>query len=417
MRFLVALGFVAGCGFSPSAKSDGQTQCQSGCQGSALVDCDTGMSTTCALGCTSDRCASLVPSNGATTGDTGTGDLAIVHDSTLDTSNGAITEDGTGTVIRAAGEGESANGLNLRLAGTDRAIVGAKDFTIANGATLHVVGPRALIVVASHDIDIQGVLDASAGLSSCALTNVGQCGGPAGGNGGSPSSDGSGCAPGASGSHNSGDETGGGGGGFGGAGANGGNGNNPGGAGGTGTCSSAAIVPIIGGSGGGGGSSGGVGGGGGGALQLTALDSIIIHNPPSGVRAQIRANGAGGTGGVFSVGGGGAGSGGAILLEAPTVSLDGATIVANGGGGGAGNGGSSGNPGALDTSQAIGGTGGRAGGLGGAKAGDATPGFGGGDGTGGGGGGVGRIYISAATYNSPDALISPTEGRGMPTTM
>jgi hypothetical protein len=85
--------------------------------------------------------------------------------------------------------------------------------------------------------------------------------------------------------------------------------------------------------GGNGGLTNGSGGQGGGAIYLVAGSKIVI-------KAVINASGVGGSGGFVSAsafgGGGGGGSGGLIGLDAPTLVLDGATLVALGGGGGAG---------------------------------------------------------------------------------
>lgn len=85
------------------------------------------------------------------------------------------------------------------------------------------------------------------------------------------------------------------------------------------------------------------GGGGGGALQLSAFVSITIDG-------NVLAGGGGGEGGI---GGGvcpakdgagsGGGAGGAIYLDAPTISNSGLISATGGGGGGGGNGGNGGN--------------------------------------------------------------------------
>ena len=316
MRALVALVVSVGCGFTPSAApGDGSgSACSSACVGSDLNDC-AGGSVACPLGCLAGetRCETPTPSNGVTADDLGTGDLAISKDATMDTATGAIVEDVSGIVLRAAGAGNSTEGLLLTLLGTDRAVLGVQNVKIFDGATLRVAGPRALIVFAAHDIVVEGVLDVSAGLVACSAPNQTQCGGPDAGNGGGPTTDGSGCAPGKAGSTLSGDETGGGGGGFATSGAAGGNGGNPGGLGGSGTCSVPNLirlpeVPAA-------------------AAEASEVLAAVAAGPSThcartrdrahraGSRAMIKANGAGGRGGVFSVGGGAAGSGGAILLK------------------------------------------------------------------------------------------------------
>lgn len=114
---------------------------------------------------------------------------------------------------------------------------------------------------------------------------------------------------------------------------------------GAGTCGAPTLVPLEGGSGGAGGARPGTftsmtpglapvipsGGGGGGAVQVSAAVSITLG--PTGV---ITAPGEGGSASV-SAGGASGGAGGAILLEAPVVTLSpGSVLAANGGAGGAG---------------------------------------------------------------------------------
>ena len=157
-------------------------------------------------------------------------------------------------------------------------------------------------------------------------------------------------------------------------------------------------TPLIGGGAGGTGSvTGGAGGGGGGAIQLLSASRIVIM-----AGGGITAGGGGGQGGVIGghPGGGGGGAGGVILLEAPTIQLDGELAV-DGGGGGAGQG-SAGQDGAIGATAAAGGTGTNNGGPGGAGTtldgtkGTSTP------KAGGGGGGVGRIRIN--TLHPPAAI-------------
>jgi hypothetical protein len=148
-------------------------------------------------------------------------------------------------------------------------------------------------------------------------------------------------------------------------------------------------------------------------VQITALNRIVIAGGPAGVEA----GGAGGQPGVGKDGSGGAGggSGGAILLEAPVVTLTGAVVAANGGSGGQGNGfenGVAGGPSAMRAEGA--GEGDGRGGDGGARNGVPEAGFGsllvGFDGSGGGGGGAGRIrVVSEELQSTGGTVISPAE--------
>lgn len=170
------------------------------------------------------------------------------------------------------------------------------------------------------------------------------------------------------------------------------------------------IRPLVGGSGGGGGEEGS--GAGGGAVQLVAAQSIDL-----GAGSYITVGGEAGPwgAGVSGENAGGAGSGGAILLEAPLVTVVG-TLAANGGGGG-------GDDGSTATSQdglasATAAKGGGAGtGVGAGGDGSAGATIAGGAGTlpagtsngGGGGGGAGRIRLntSTAAATTTGATISP----------
>lgn len=177
------------------------------------------------------------------------------------------------------------------------------------------------------------------------------------------------------------------------------------------------------------------GGGGGGALQLVACEELKL-----GAQAVLDANGGGGEGGQPGAAdmdsdtpgaGAGGGSGGAILLQARVLEVAaGALIVANGGGGGGGAtrtgagmqpllAGKSGQDGQLSEAAALGGTGAGsslAGGAGGAKD---PPGEGGRarqrtQAAGGGGGAAGRIRIETAAKPGPRAglVVSPSATYG-----
>jgi hypothetical protein len=169
--------------------------------------------------------------------------------------------------------------------------------------------------------------------------------------------------------------------------------------------------------GGNGGASGGAGGPGGGALYVVAANRIELNSSMA-----INAGGGGGGGGLFdsqlggNAGGGGGGSGGMLILEAPQIAGQNATIAANGGGGGEGsddlNAGGSAESGAVTTSHALEGkdlaTEGGDGGRGGSREtpiGEAATQAGNGGG-GGGGGGVGFIRILSSDVQgvttSPD---------------
>jgi hypothetical protein len=166
------------------------------------------------------------------------------------------------------------------------------------------------------------------------------------------------------------------------------------------------------------------GGGGAGALQLVACEELKL-----GAKAVLDANGGGGAGGQPGAAemdsdtpgaGAGGGSGGAILLQARVLSVEpGALLVANGGGGGGGAtrtgegmmvmvAGKPGQDGQLSDAPAKGGSGAGtslAGGVGGAKD---PPGEGGRarqrtQAAGGGGGAAGRIRIETAAQPGPRA--------------
>jgi hypothetical protein len=175
------------------------------------------------------------------------------------------------------------------------------------------------------------------------------------------------------------------------------------------------LVPLLGGSAGG---SGGAlpGGSGGGVVQLVAGTSITVA-----AGGYVTAGGGGGPYGGAAQGqnGSGAGSGGAILIEAPSVDIAGA-LAANGGGGGPSgttamtSNGSDGQPsdqaasgGTVSPGMAPGGAGGAGSDISGHDGATATT----DDKASGGGGGVGRIRINtrggAATISG---VVSPSLG-------
>jgi len=158
-----------------------------------------------------------------------------------------------------------------------------------------------------------------------------------------------------------------------------------------------------------GGGAGGDGGRGGGGLYATAITTISITG-------RIRATGAGGTGGSVQAGGGGGGAGGIVILEAPSIVIDG-QLSANGGGGGEGGARIGGNPvsgvagsdGDYGTAAAAGGAGSDIRfGFGGAGAVGTTAAVAGTDtslGGGGGGGSVGAIRLLGTRVGA--GLVTP----------
>ncbi len=407
--------------------------CVPGCNGDVRESCSPVPDTeTCPLGCEplTVECRTLVPSNGATMvhliGVTNPLTVPAGVDAIISSDDGTIQVDAA--IVRPGGETVVAGIAFVKLLG-GVSLLAVSSVSIGEGATVRIRGASPLIILSAGNVAIQGVIDVSAGCANG--SNI--CGGPGGGNGSTHEDVAStGCAPGSNGGGSNGPkpETGGGGGAFGSGGAAGGdaNGSNPGGGGGTlpGTCPGQTLVPLVGGSAGGAGGEsnfGGDGGGGGGSLQITSFTEIAILGAPGGDVVGIRASGAGGRGGEDSDGGGGGGSGGGILLEAPRIHIDQATLAANGGGGGGGGNDPDGRHGAygpFSDVQAAGGSGGgsRAGGSGGSLLGAPTKGVGGGDDTGGGGGGVGilRLNARAAYVTLGTVVISPAHTRGDPQT-
>ncbi len=285
----------------------------------------------------------------------------------VEVDTGLITH--AGVVVRPATTGDTGNrdvqaGIAYRQTTTNVAVFTFRSLTVPQGATLRLVGARAVILASATTMRIDGVIDvrpmSTDGATICAPGNT--SGTPAIAPGGFV-----GGGPGyfAEGSHGSttrsngsaGAGPGGGGGGVSTAGAGGGHG----GAGGagctsttTGTCATQGSVydgvaldgtSFQGGSGGGGGddlgppigSGGGWGGSGGGAVRLIAVDSVEIGGGT--VQGGVNASGCGGQAPdpAFPSGdsaGGGGGAGGAIVVEAPRVQLDAnAALTASGGGG------------------------------------------------------------------------------------
>jgi hypothetical protein len=321
--------------------------------------------------------------------------------------------------VRAPGEGVDA-GIGFYLLDDEVSVLAVTELKIGPDALLLLVGNGGVVLLSAGDVNIQGIIDASAPCKS----GTQSCGGPGAGNGAEEQADeATGCAPGKNGEGSiaSASRTGGGGGGFatdGAAGGTAGSGTVLGGAGGSlqlGSCPGASLQPLRGGAGGGAGSfddSGGRGGGGGGAVQITSFTRILLDAPPSSLFLGIFANGAGG-GGATDGGGGGGGAGGAILLEAPEITADAVYVVANGGaGGGGGIAGAEhldGEDGARNGDVARGGAGDFDGGDGGT--GMSLPGIGEGGGlnTGGGGGSVGiiRVHVTPGQFSRASAVFSP----------
>jgi hypothetical protein len=402
------------------------------CNGNTLVECkvtDGGrgeVSRFCPLGCVtspSTMCRELVPSNGIskTFLTSGKDDLVVSSGTvTINSDTGQIIGLST-SITPVLGKVTQTNGLSIR-------VLGFKSIQIRSGATVNVVGPNALALMASGSVSIEGTIN---------VTGVGSTPGPGGGQGATSTS----TTAGGPGAGNNGSTFaissptlnlvgGGGGGGHGGYGGEGGHGvygvySANGGLGGK-PHGDKELTPLSAGGGGGlgGGSSGGVGGdggGGGGAIQVVSAVSITIGKG-SGLSGINAGGGGGGAASAVERGGGGGGGGGAILLEAPEVTLlAGGTIAANGGGGGGGSGATTGakpgSAGELEAKVTAGGTPSSQGGKGGdGAAGTALPGDQGsaGQAAGGGGGGAGILRLnthsgSAKINGSLSGLFS--EGR------
>lgn len=214
----------------------------------------------------------------ADTFDQGTGQFEVVMTASIDTNTGSIVVDGraaTGVTtfdVEAAGE---CGGI-FAIA-TTRVIV-------REGAVVTVVGDRALAIASTSDIDIAGTLDvsgrgASSGPGSLRRTSGGAYGSSAGLRGGCPTGDGS-----------------------------------------VGGYGDTLLTGLCGGS-----QDGGFGGGGGGgAISLASATAVRIA-----ASGRIAAMGGGG-----QVPSGRGGSGGAVLIQAPVVVIDGGVSV-NGGAGAA----------------------------------------------------------------------------------
>lgn len=315
-------------GLPRDAGTDARPGCVPGCVAGTLTTCvgSAAMVQTCDLGCAPGgalRCGEMVPSNvTAALLRAGTRDLSVdASGAAFDTSTCAAVSVDSMVVPQSGGPELCVLVVhNVRVEGI-----------------LSITGRRPLAIIASGDVQIDGVIDVSAELARP---------GPGGGNGGTPSArTGSGAAPGAGGEHvGTYADGGGGGGGYCGVGGDGGSGSTVpfarGGVGGI-RIDPRELSPLVGGSGGGVGPGGepatggrgnsGLGGGGGGAVQISSPVRIRIFG-------SIVAGGGGGIGGRnndlytnWGAGGGG-GSGGAVLLEAPEIEIGG-RLVATGGAG------------------------------------------------------------------------------------
>ncbi len=409
--------------------------CVTHCEGDDLVTCTPGgtVRTNCPVGCTESgglpACLFLVPTNlteAACKSPATVDQIHVAVDRTIDT--GSCGSSGTG--------GVPVDNVDPLLC-----IYRASSIVIDAGATLRFIGTRAPILVATHQLTLNGIIDvgargAIAGPASPSAqfikgqgTDAADPGGSSGGGGG--------------------------GGGHGTAGGTGGLGGNDlvGAAGGE-TYGAVELSPLEPGSFGGNGAIQcpsldppcllPLPGGGGGAVQIVGCESLAI-----GPKAAVNAGGGGGSAGAGSIflnapsGGSGGGSAGAILIEAPIVGTPaGSALGALGGGGGGGGGltldqaiGLMGQPGGDGAcvagdkcSPGAGGAGGLGfspGGAGGDGGSDAHPGDGQSTGdqvgndivvSGGGGGGAGgRIRINTRRDMPPptlDGFAAPTPSLG-----
>ncbi len=403
----------------------------SGCSpdGEFLLTCQGGTSpqeTLCTDGCSTDpvaHCRRLDPGGVAAPSDyelAGLMDITLTSDAVFNTDTGAITTSG----IDRPGGGAVQAGIGFRAGtqadGSGVGIFSFKTLIIDKNTKLAVVGAKPMVLVASGDITVDGVIDGQGQCSSTAGVGGGGAGGtPKAGNGGA----GGGVGGGGGGLFVAGtlmipsNSGGGGGGGFGdvgGVGATAGGSANLGGAAGALFGDFTVADPVIvgggGGGAGGGASAGGAGGPGGGAVQIASNAQVNI-----GADAVITVGGCHGNKSGGS-GGGGGGAGGLIFIEARAVVIGSGAILAANGGSGAGGNGSDGKDGPADLGQATGGNGGSNGSKGGdgghtgmlsGRAGEAPQNS---DTAGGGGGGsVGRIALKSKSgmVDTSSAKLSP----------
>ena len=360
------------------------------------VECDStgnpSLVIDCALGCSTgvEKCVDVAPSNGLAgyldmaRDDAAATDVVFTGSSTINTDTGEVTIGGVLTPVPT----DVANGTRVFM---------FKSVEIPG--TLRVTGAIPLALVSDGDVSIAGTLDVSADLSASGpgAVQTGACVGSGESNAsGNPI-------------------PGGGGGGRFQAGAVGGAAyDGPAGHVGGAVASDPDLQPLVGGCRGG--SAAYLifptpppnGGGGGGAVQITSRTRIDVV-----ASGKIDASGGGGSGPGPGPGGG---SGGGILLEAPTIAVDGAGAVVStkgGAGGGSRGSGTSAAPGAdggTDSAAAAGGsiTSYATGGNGGTEA--AAPTIGGGGNStnihGAGGGGS----IGETRFNTESATVVPSNG-------
>jgi len=245
--------------------------------------------------------------------------------------------------------------------GPEVLVIPLLSLTIAADTTVRVTGERPVVFLVKGHVTIDGTLDGSAYGEEPGPGGDVMCGASVGGD-----------AEGREGRNGNG----GGGGAFGSPGGDGGDDRGVGSEVGYGGMlrGDAELVPLLGGCRGGhAGGCVGHPGAGGGAIQISASGSIVV-------RGTVAVDGAEGAAGCYlAAGGTGGGSGGALLFEAQTIDVLGATLRARGGRGGKGANGASGGEGALAA--------GEPGGAGGVL----------GFGAGGGGGGYGRIKLDGKT--------------------
>jgi hypothetical protein len=284
------------CGCEPGATSctsDQLTTCNADGKSQDMVDCT--------LGCEDSAmsCKTFEPANGlgpALMQASAAQDIVFPSTITVNTDTGAIVDSSNASIAVTSlvvNQGSSAI----------RVFVG-KSFEIQNAT---VVGTMPVAFVASGPIKFEGLFDASANLASAGpgalelpAPSAGENGIPGlgGGGGGNATSGGSGAPKATSiGPISS-----------------------------KGGAPQTTFEPLIGGARGGDGDASGLdGGGGGGGVEIVSITSIEVVSTGA-------INIGGGGGGADGSGGG---SGGNIILQAPSITVDG-TIAANGGSGGAG---------------------------------------------------------------------------------
>ncbi len=358
------------------------------------VDCDSvgnvEMEMDCALGCVSgmEKCNDVNPSNGlASYLDLASDGVALsfTGSSTINTTTGAVFNAGASATVDNALVG------NVR-------VYWVKSLSVVG--SLKVSGTPALAFVVDGNVSIQGTIDVSGdqGINGPGF-QTGSC------NGGAPAF----ASP----------VGGGGGGGHYLSGAGGGSSSTPSAGGGAGGSNSDPdISPLVGGCKGGTAATSismsaprGAGGGGGGAVQITSRTSIAITGAGT-----IDASGGGGRGGYSildgSAGpGGGGGSGGSVLLEAPTILLDGPSVIVSTKGGAGGGVGETavGEDGGTDSDPASGGSSGAAiGGNGGTLS--TSPTIGANATTSPGHGAGGGAYVGETRFNNVGASLVPQNG-------